>query len=397
MRLSLAEMLGEAQGGPISFGAKSVHMSYTFNVNPGQEFEIEFLRYKNSHPPYRQGIEISVDRRQGYLALDDHDNETKYTRPIFFTDTAPNKIRFRCFPKGDSGIMRIWNVWIYSKEVNRVDAWIGNAGLYVEQLNDALYEFHCSHGPGEVDFEDLVFRVQLDGAPTEKVHLSKNKAHYCTQSEHDTRPVDSATILARLKFENPYRYFRHPYQFSTYTDNLSTCELCGQYRTGYMGEFYGLEEMEFVCEECLINGKLGENGFTTNEGDKGSLVRQLQGFGVLSNEEIEMLAQKCTVDLEQRTPFIPTYQHLFVPAHCGDYCCYLKQAGQSDFNELSPDGEGKRFLSSMIDDHIDVGYLWSSMRSDSPQNAELTTPIGVYLFQCIHCGRYKVAWDHDDD
>lgn len=61
-----------------------------------------------------------------------------------------------------------------------------------------------------------------------------------------------------------FRYFHDPHNFSTYTLEPQQCEICGEHRPGYGGSFYGPEDLDFVCEDCLANGKLAERNFTTN-------------------------------------------------------------------------------------------------------------------------------------
>ncbi len=76
--------------------------------------------------------------------------------------------------------------------------------------------------------------------------------------------------------ETGFRYFEHPHAFSTYTDQAQPCDLCGQERPGYKEPFYGCDEVAFVCEACLVAGKLADVKGSTNEGDVGSLRGQLQ-------------------------------------------------------------------------------------------------------------------------
>ena len=50
----------------------------------------------------------------------------------------------------------VWNSWMYGGVEH---AWIGNAGL-VAQTVERGYTLQCSDGVGDVDFTDLVVRIE---------------------------------------------------------------------------------------------------------------------------------------------------------------------------------------------------------------------------------------------
>lgn len=105
----------------------------------------------------QQGIENSIDQRKGYIEV----NDQKLNALVFWTKTAPKVFEFKCYPKKSEGVMNIWNVWRNVEYKDNVDSWIDNAGLYIEQLEDNVFVFHCSSGRGSVNFDDLVFKVRI--------------------------------------------------------------------------------------------------------------------------------------------------------------------------------------------------------------------------------------------
>ena len=154
MGKTLAQLLSEAKGGPIDFEGKIVGMSYKVPVTKAQEIEVEILQF-NEYP--QQGFEVSIDQREGYIEV----NGRKLTAPTFWTSTAPRMFSFRCFPKKTEGIMNIWNVWENVEYKENIDAWVGNAGLYIEKIDDESIVLHCSNGVGDVNFEDLVLKIKI--------------------------------------------------------------------------------------------------------------------------------------------------------------------------------------------------------------------------------------------
>lgn len=78
---------------------------------------------------------------------------------VLWQDTAPDEVRIRITwkPKGARSL-RIWNAW----RVNDVtQAWLGNAGMRVSEEEGGVFEFRCSDGEGDPDFDDLVAEVTV--------------------------------------------------------------------------------------------------------------------------------------------------------------------------------------------------------------------------------------------
>jgi uncharacterized protein CbrC (UPF0167 family) len=192
-----------------------------------------------------------------------------------------------------------------------------------------------------------------------------------------------------------YRYFREPHHYSTYSAAPQTCDLCGQTKSGYKGPFYGEADIDFVSEDCLATGKLSEVAGTTNQGDTEALRSQLmERHPELRPAQIKNLVQELTAELEQRTPHLITWQDFDWPAHCGDYCCFIKLAGKRDLDKLAFDGNGREFYEKHA---VDAGVrdIWDDIRADSPKdNSEAYSP-EVYMFQCLNCAEYVLLADFD--
>jgi uncharacterized protein CbrC (UPF0167 family) len=195
-----------------------------------------------------------------------------------------------------------------------------------------------------------------------------------------------------------FRYFDHPHQFSTYRSEPESCSICGTERSGYGGPFYGYDdETDFVCEECLASGRLAEHRLWTNSGDQAALERQLRNLQPpLDEEALQALKSERTDELERRTPEVMTWQDFNWPAHCGDYCRFVKEVGIPDLERLAPDGDGLRFFASHCEDIENIEHareVWPGIRPDSPESGALAYDVGVYLFECLTCGETVLLWD----
>ena len=185
-----------------------------------------------------------------------------------------------------------------------------------------------------------------------------------------------------------YRYFREPHVFSYYSAAPKVCDICGLSRPGYDGVFYGPVDIDFVCEVCLVGGRLAEVNASTNTASN------------LGDSVPSALAAERARELEQRTPLAATWQELVWPLHCGDFCCYLGEVGKPDLNALAPDGDGKAFFVAHLAesygrDPQHITDIWDGIRPDTARISPGVWTIGVYLFQCLHCGQYEIEWDCD--
>ncbi len=196
-----------------------------------------------------------------------------------------------------------------------------------------------------------------------------------------------------------FKYFRHPHRFAQYSVEPQACVICHQSRPGYRGLFSRSPEVDSVCEECLVAGRLAELDAINNLGPKNLLRRRLQELHPeLDETSRETLVQQRTDELEHRTPKPMSWQGIDWPVHCSDYCCFLQEVGKPDLEALAPDHDGRAFFVSHLEEdsrYDNSGEVWDYIRPDSPQDSSVAYSIGVYLFQCLECGAYIILWDQD--
>lgn len=197
-----------------------------------------------------------------------------------------------------------------------------------------------------------------------------------------------------------------------YSEKPQKCNFCQKYSTGYESSYYGDEDINFVCEDCLLSGKLKEKGNEANEGHRFILERQLKKiYPDKSERDIKTLVNQRTEEIIYRTPHLTTFQEFSWPVHCGDYCCFIMEAGRSDLNEISSNVNGKDFLKSLPEwenygdtqlrddqkeykEMDDVDWLWNYLPQHSPKN-ESDPASSLFLFQCLVCKKYVALLDFD--
>jgi uncharacterized protein CbrC (UPF0167 family) len=189
-----------------------------------------------------------------------------------------------------------------------------------------------------------------------------------------------------------FRYFRDPHgsRSSSWQAEPSRCAICERERPGYTGPFYGLEQVDFVCEACLAGGRLGERGLTTNEADVEALRTQLRSRGIADGE----LVDERRAEVEERTPGVETWQDFLWPAHCGDFCRFEQEVGQAELTALAGDGDGASFFRAHLYDEEPAGLDWEFVPPAAPGAGEAYS-VGIYLFRCVECDRPVLLWDAD--
>jgi hypothetical protein len=147
----LSERFMETDAKSIDVDGRTVVQLYEREVTAGATIDVEFLR-------------TAVDRVQGLnLSLTDGTLEVNQERirdVVLYTDTAPRHVRLICHTEGPV-TAQVWNSWRAESGEDRDDAWIGEAGIVVDDQGPQGVLLRCSDGIGPLDFGDLVVRLRF--------------------------------------------------------------------------------------------------------------------------------------------------------------------------------------------------------------------------------------------
>ena len=193
---------------------------------------------------------------------------------------------------------------------------------------------------------------------------------------------------------DPFRYFANPqHPLSSWAEDPQPCRFCGTKGPGFDGPYYGEEDVERVCEQCLRAGRLSDFGLSTCEPDADALEAQLRRQNPdWSESQLDALVKELTIELTQRTPGLQTWQELVWPAHCGDYCTFEEELGQPEIAELAGDVEPKVWFADNVPnarEEIWDFVRWNSAREHPTESYDFT----VYCFSCRKCGGKLLRWD----
>lgn len=196
-----------------------------------------------------------------------------------------------------------------------------------------------------------------------------------------------------------YKYFADPQNFSTWSDHPQECTLCGEEKPGFEGPFYGEDDVEFLCEDCLAAGSIVETGANTNDGDMESLREQIaEAKPNLKDEQVAHEVEQKFAVLGEQTPPMATHGPLLWPAHCGDFCQFVKEVGRADLEALAPYGDAQAFLMMHLVETTpgqDADKILRSMRPEATVNNHMSHSPAVYLFKCLACDESFILSDND--
>ena len=169
---------------------------------------------------------------------------------------------------------------------------------------------------------------------------------------------------------NKFRYFRDPDNFAFRVERALPCSVCEVEGLWFdAGGFYGTNEIECICDDCLASGKLKELEIETNEASQGP------------PEEIETIIYK--------TPALPTWQDRVWPYIDGSYCVFERMASKADFKDKY---EFQGSFSHDDKEQSDLEWLWNILPDKKINNhREGNFDVSVYLFTLgnkKHC-----TWD----
>lgn len=152
MSARLAERLAAAQGAPIEVDGKLVHMMFELPpISDAAELHIE-LETDSARP---QAVRLKA--RGGKLLL----NDQLVDDVVLWSDTAPPSVTASLRPQssGKPMTLRVWNAW--RDPAGTMQAWIGDAGMLVEEPAPGAVVLRCSDGFDAPSFDDLIVRLEL--------------------------------------------------------------------------------------------------------------------------------------------------------------------------------------------------------------------------------------------
>jgi hypothetical protein len=147
----LAQRFQAAKGAPIDVDGQTAQMMYELSpVEAPAELRVT-LETSSSRP---QGLRLKA--RGGEIVVKDQALEDV----VLWTDTAPPETVAELRPKGSKPLgVRMWNVW--RDDAGTMQAWIGDAGIVVDDEGSGEVTLRCSDGYDEPSFDDLRVKLML--------------------------------------------------------------------------------------------------------------------------------------------------------------------------------------------------------------------------------------------
>jgi len=198
-----------------------------------------------------------------------------------------------------------------------------------------------------------------------------------------------------------FKYFEKPEAYVGLRDGETVCDTCRQLKLCFDATtFYGMDDLNSICPDCLAGGKLADKNAFTCEGDIGTLREQLIQLNPNLNENgINALAENKTFELEKTTPHLVTWQDWSWPASDGDYCKFIGYGSKPFYKKLANSISAEDFFeNSFYDSDSYSDDLWSDAVSDKEiknytDSSKYSTLF--YVFKSLNSGKIITIWDCD--
>lgn len=168
-----------------------------------------------------------------------------------------------------------------------------------------------------------------------------------------------------------FRFDRDPVGHGGIVHQHIICAVCGKERDyAYTGNFHAKASVKDICPWCIADGSAAGRY-------DGSFHDCYLEEKVSEEDEKELMC---------RTPGHASWQPQEWPVHCGAPCAFVAPAGMQELEDKQADVSA------------DLRRQTESYGLDLKEFSKLLAdngPIQGYLFQCVHCGAWRLTTDCD--
>jgi uncharacterized protein CbrC (UPF0167 family) len=176
---------------------------------------------------------------------------------------------------------------------------------------------------------------------------------------------DKILELPKFKY-SPNCYVNGVFQNSE-SGNPVVCQCCGKETDYFYNTMYCRDTVHFLCPDCIASARAAE---------------KFNGDFIQDAERIDDVTEK-TDELFHRTPGYTSWHGENWLAHCNDYCAFICDVGTKELEEMGIAEEVFTDYAEM--DEFDIDEV-------RPYLTKAGSMAG-YLFQCLHCGKYRLWVD----
>lgn len=175
-----------------------------------------------------------------------------------------------------------------------------------------------------------------------------------------------------------FKYFRNVKNNAVFTNEK--CQFCGSTENCLEGEYFDSDsDIVSVCIDCLSKGKISVN---ITEYLRTKLIEHLKETrGNRNMDQVEERAIELISELSKNPP-VPWIQYNDWPVSCGEFCIYVGEWDKEEFIRQAPDGNGKQYVMSILDDFsrskiVDIDIFWNDIGRNT----------AVFIFECTNCSK----------
>lgn len=165
-----------------------------------------------------------------------------------------------------------------------------------------------------------------------------------------------------------FKYHPNVYDNDIIEHKNGVCQCCRKEVSEYSNTMYCKEDVHCICLECISDGKAAEKF-------SGSFIQDAES-GLVSDP-------RKTEELFKRTPGYVSWQGEYWLTCCDDYCAFIGDVGTKELEQMG------------IADEVFAEYDARGEVDDARKHLTKAGSLAGYLFQCLHCGKYRLQVDAD--
>jgi len=177
-----------------------------------------------------------------------------------------------------------------------------------------------------------------------------------------------------------FKYHPNPIKTGAFqTDKTVVCECCEKETSIYYSSpFYSVAEIEFLCPECIKNGKASEQ-FNGEFQDYASI----DGISPDPTKPSAFFNEEAIKEVCKRTPGYRGWQQEVWLTHCNDCCAFIGYVGWDEIQQMG--------LVTEIENNLPTYsyYTIEDVRKYCRNNGDMQG----YLFCCVVCQKHLLHVD----
>jgi uncharacterized protein CbrC (UPF0167 family) len=258
---------------------------------------------------------------------------------------------------------------------------LNEALVLLEQLDRLLLEY-LKVEPNNTTLLRFLVKVKVLEMKYNEASIIMQKIPVKEYDDTDKAMIEAFSICKDLIYPSKeelnkipsFKYHPDPIRTGAFSFDKEVVCFCCKNKTNiyYSSPIYGdIDDDIELCPQCIASGKAS---------------KELDIYFVDEDAMDDNYDEKSQNILFNRTPGYLSWQEPVWLSHCNEPCAYVRNVGWDDIKDK---------LDEFIDLEADCEKAGGLEIDDLPKYLSATGSCRGYLFQCVHCRKYRLYYEFD--